>query len=254
MVAALLDVYVAAFVARCGLDRNHGQVLVDEQSVHGLLPSSVDPRARLLVTDDCGYDVPSALLPDARSGMITVCAGATRCAGLLDGHPAWRSEAATAMVCRDLNAVSAPRLTDELTVAPVQRLADDAPDGVTLTQAVAAAARADPRISDPDALEADLRALPDAFRLFAAVDSAGVVRATSGSAVFDTTATVIFVNTDPDWRRRGIAQSMTATTLRMAERSGARQAGLDASEAGMRIYLRLGFSPVTPTKRFRAVS
>jgi GNAT superfamily N-acetyltransferase len=253
VVAALLDVYVAAFVARCVLYRTHGQVLVDEQGVHGLLPSSVDPHARLLVTDDRGYDVLSALLPDARRGLITVCAGATRCAGLLDGHPAWRSAAATAMVCRDLNAVSAPRLTDELTLAPVRRLAHDAPEGVTLTQAVAAATRADPGISDPDDLKAHLRALPHAFRLFAAVDSTGVVRATSGSGVFDTTATVIFINTDPEWRRRGIALSMTATTLRMAEQSGARQAGLDASEAGMRIYLRLGFSPVTPTKRFRAV-
>ena len=60
------------------------------------------------------------------------------------------------------------------------------PDGVALTQAVAAAARADPRISDPDGLEAYLRALPHAFRLFAAVDRAGVVRATSASGVFGT--------------------------------------------------------------------
>jgi GNAT superfamily N-acetyltransferase len=158
------------------------------------------------------------------------------------------------MACRDLHAVSAPALTQELTLAPVRRLADDPPDGVTLTQAVAAAKRADPGITDPDGLAEYLGALPHEFRLFAAVDSTGVVRATSGSGVFDRTATVLFVNTDPDWRRRGIARSMAAVALRAAEQSGARQASLDASEAGTGIYLRLGFKTVTPTRRFRPAS
>ena len=47
---------------------------------------------------------------------------------------------------------------------------------------------------------------------------------------------------------------MTATALRTAAQSGARQAGLDASDAAMRLYLRLGFSAVTPTTRFRLAS
>jgi GNAT superfamily N-acetyltransferase len=251
VVAALLDVYVAAFIARCAPMRDLGRPMVDEPGVQGLLPSSADPHARLLMTDDRGYDVLTEVLPDARTGMITVCSAAARCAELLDGHPVWRSATATAMACRDLRALSAPALTDELTLAPVRRLADDPTEGVALTQAVAAAKRADPRITDPDGLAKYLEALPHEFRLFAAVDRAGVARATSGSGVFDATATVIFVNTDPDWRRRGIAQSMAAEALRTAEQSGARLAGLDASEAGKRIYLRLGFKAVTSTTRFR---
>ena len=183
--------------------------------------------------------------------MITVCAAASRCAKLIDGHPAWRSGTATTMVCPDLHAVPSVSLPGELTLRPVRRLAEDAHNGVPLTQAIAAAGRADPGITDPDALADHLRALPAAFGLFAAVDGAGVVRATSGSGTFGTTASVIFVNTDPDWRGRGIARAMTATALRAAEQSGARHAGLDASDAAVPIYLRLGFQAATPLRRFR---
>jgi ribosomal protein S18 acetylase RimI-like enzyme len=193
----------------------------------------------------------SALMPDAQAGMITVCAAAAQCTTLLDGHPAWRADRATAMICRDLHTVPPVPLASELTLRSVRRLADDAPDGVPLTQAVAAARRADPGITDPQALADYLRSLPPAFGLFAAVDDAGVVRATSGSGAFGTTASVIFVNTDPDWRRRGIAPAMTAAALRAAEQSGARHAGLDTSDAGMALYLRLGFQAATPTTRFR---
>lgn len=127
---------------------------------------------------------------------------------------------------------------------------DDAPDGASLTDAAAAARRADPEITDPQALVDYLQSLPSAFGLFTAVDDAGVVRATSGSGAFGTTASVIFVNTDPGWRRRGIALAMTATALRSAEQSGARHAGLDASDAGRELYVRLGFQAATPVTRF----
>jgi GNAT superfamily N-acetyltransferase len=231
--------------------RHSGQAMIDEPGVRGVLPSSGDPRVRLLVIDDRAYHVLSGVVADARAGMITVCAAAVRCAWLVDAHPAWRSGTATAMVCRDLRAVPAVPLPGELTLRPVRRLADDAPDGVPLTRAVAAARRADPGITDPQALADHLRGLPPAFRLSAALDRAGVVRATSGSGAFGTTASVIFVNTDPDWRRRGIAQAMTATALRAAEQAGAHHAGLDASDAGMPLYLRLGFQAATPVTRFR---
>jgi hypothetical protein len=62
---------------------------------------------------------------------------------------------------------------------------------------------------------------------------------------------VIFVNTDPDWRRLGIARAMTATAARAAKQSGARLAGLDHSDAGTQLHLRLGFEAATPTTRFR---
>ena len=48
-------VYVASFLARCGVIRHPGQPEVDEPGVHGLLPTSDNPLARLLVTEDGGY-------------------------------------------------------------------------------------------------------------------------------------------------------------------------------------------------------
>jgi ribosomal protein S18 acetylase RimI-like enzyme len=87
-------------------------------------------------------------------------------------------------------------------------------------------------------------------RLFAACDGDDVVRATSGCNVLGTAASVMFVNTDPGWRGRGIGRAMTAAALRAARDAGAAQACLDATEAGLSLYRRLGFVPVTRTTRF----
>jgi ribosomal protein S18 acetylase RimI-like enzyme len=245
-----VDVYVAAFLARCAAARRPGQAKVDGHGVHGLGPSSDDQRIRLLVTEDRGYDVLSALLENARAGIVDVFATAARCARLIDGDPAWPAETVTAMICRELETVPAVSLPGELTLRPVRRLADDAPDGVPLADAVAAAALADPRITDPQAVADFLRSLPAEMRLFAAVDGDGVVRATAGSGAFGRHASVIFVNTDPTWRGRGVGGAMTAAALRAALQSGARHAGLDATEAALRIYQRLGFEVVAPASRF----
>jgi len=95
--------------------------------------------------------------------------------------------------------------------------------------------------------------LPPTMRLFAAVDDNDVVRATSGSGTFGPQATVIFVNTHPSWRRRGIGHAMTAAALRSARTAGASQACLDASDAAIATYLRLGFETVArATQFFRA--
>jgi ribosomal protein S18 acetylase RimI-like enzyme len=224
--------------------------VLDEPGVHGLLSSSEDSRDRLLVTDDRAYDVLVALLPGIRAGMIRVFAAATRCGELVDGHPGWGSDEVTAMICRDLHSVP-PAVLPALKLRPVCRRDDNPPGGVDLQEAVAAAKLAAPGIEEPAAAFAEyLRSLPPAFRLFAAVDDAGMVRATSGSAAFGTTADVIFVNTHPEWRGRGIGQAMTAAALRAAQDRGARTACLDASEAGARIYRRLGFEAVTQVTRF----
>jgi GNAT superfamily N-acetyltransferase len=252
MDCAALDVYVAAFRARCVAMRDAGQVVVEEPGIDGLLPGCVDRRIRLLVTDDRAYDVLSALVPEARTGMITVCAAATRCITQLKLDSAWRPDTATAMICRDLRTVPSVPLPNELALRSVRRAANESRGGVPLIEAVTAAAHADPAITDPEALADYLRTLPDAFRLLAAVDDAGVVRATAGSGAFGTTASVIFVNTDREWRRRGVARAMTATALRSAREAGARDAGLDASDAGRELYLRLGFEAATPTTRFRS--
>ena len=110
---------------------------------------------------------------------------------------------------------------------------------------------ADPRIEDPPSVFADyLRSLPSTIRLFVAVDAAGVVRATSGCGAFGTQASVMFVNTDPNWRGLGIGQAMTAAALSAAQGLGAQHACLDATDAGQSIYSRLGFETVAPITRF----
>ena len=76
------------------------------------------------------------------------------------------------------------------------------------------------------------------------------VRATSGSGVFDTYANVMFVNTHPDWRHRGIGRAMTAAALRAARDSGATQACLDATAEGKAIYASLGFEAAAEATRF----
>ena len=223
---------------------------MDQWGVHGLGPLGDDRRIRLLVTEDRGYDVLAALLQDARAGMVDVFPTAARCAGLIEGDPGWRAETVTAMSCRDLQTVPAVSLPGELTLRPVRRLADDTANGVPLKDAVAAACLADPRITDPRALAAFLRSLPPAMQLFAAVDGGGGVRATAGSGAFGSHASVIFVNTVPTWRGRGVGRAMTAAALRAAVHSGARHAGLDATKAALGIYRRLGFEVVTAVTRF----
>jgi ribosomal protein S18 acetylase RimI-like enzyme len=173
----------------------------------------------------------------------------------LASHLDWTSDTVTAMVCRELQTVPTLCLPSELALRPVQRLAHDDPGCVALENAVAAAMSAAAAVGDAPEVFADhLRSLPSTFRLFAAVDRDGTVRATSGSGVFGQHATVIFVNTDPGWRGLGIGQAMTAQALRAAQRSGARQACLDASTAASSIYRRLGFETAGTLTRFRRPS
>jgi GNAT superfamily N-acetyltransferase len=245
-----LDTYVAAFRARCDCLGRPGGPEIDEPGVHGLLSADGSP-ARLLVTDDRAHDLLAALLPEVRAGMIGVVAAATRCLGLVKSDPAWTGSTVTAMVCRDLGKIPFSPLPTGLTLRPVRRLVGDAPAGVPLEDAVAAAMSADPRIKDgPQAFADYLRSLPPTFRLFAAVESNNAVRATSGSGVFDTYANVMFVNTDRDWRRRGIGRAMTGAALRAARDSGATRACLDATADGRAIYALLGFEVAAQVTRF----
>lgn len=92
----------------------------------------------------------------------------------------------------------------------------------------------------PNTLEASLRAAPEPMRLFAAVAEDGAVGGTSGCIISVGWTTVIFVDTDPEWQRRGIGAAMTAVALAAARESGAARAILDASDAALSMYRRLG--------------
>jgi ribosomal protein S18 acetylase RimI-like enzyme len=247
----LADAYAAAFAARCELMRTPAEQVLDEPGLLGLTTPTGRPGTRILVVDDRARSRLAGLLPHVRGGTITVFAAARRCVELLDRDPAWAPSSATAMVCRDLRSVPDLPLPEALTVVPVRRLPGDAPAGVALLDAAALAIRA---AADPgesaDQLADYLRSLPPAFRFFAAVDRTGAVRATAGGGVFGPEATVLFVNTDREWRHRGIGRAMTAAALRGALDAGAGRACLDASDAGVGLYEGLGFEPATQVARF----
>ncbi|HEV7204250.1 MAG TPA: GNAT family N-acetyltransferase [Jatrophihabitans sp.] len=248
MTASATEVYLAAMVARCDRMQQADSRRVDEPGLHGLL-SATGPLTRLLVTDDRALAPLVELLPHVPAGSINVLATAPRCTGLLGTTSGWRPNPTTAMVRRDLDTVPALGLPSELTLRRVRRTADDPVDGVPLADAVAVAARADSSIPDPGELATYLSSLP-AIGLFAAVDGAGTARATSGYGVFGTYASVIFVDTDPGWQRRGIGSAMTAAALRAAAGAGACRASLDASDVALPIYRRLGFEEVGPLTQF----
>ena len=235
-----VDVYRSAFVARCEAVREPGQSNVDAPGIC----SPADHR---------------------RPGPRPARRAAARCQGRNDHHlrggpsvpGARRRPDDVDLRCAHGDGLprsprrAPPALPAGLTLRPVRRSAGERPDGVPLEDAVAAVLRANPTMDDPaETFAAYLRSLPSSVRLLCAVDREGVVRATSGSSPFGAEARVFFVNTDPDWRRRGIGQGMTAAALLAARRSGARRACLDASDAGRSIYSRLGFETVSQTVRF----
>lgn len=219
--------------------------------MHGLTSVADVSAVHLLVTDDRALDDLAALLPTVRTGRVDVFAEAPRCLELVHRELGWGSTSSTAMACPDLSVVPEPVLTDELTLRPVRRTADDAADGVPLEEAMAVALSADPTTDEsPAALTAHVRAFPFDVRIFAAVDRSGTARATAGVGVLGAQAIVLLVSTHPAWRRRGTGRAMTATALHAARAAGAEQACLDASEIGISTYRRLGFETVARTTRF----
>ena len=196
----------------------------------------------LLVPDDQSYEELAAVLPTLTGGTITIAAAARRCTELVRSTAGWSDgKAVTAMVCRDLRTTPALKLPAGLTVRPVE----------DLDAAAAVAMRADATLNGPlEAFTGYLRSLAGTVRLLEAVDSSGAVRATSGTRVFGTEASVFFVNTDPECQRRGIGRAMTAAALTAARDLGATRASLQASAAGARIYVSLGFEDAGPWTQF----
>ena len=243
MLGPAADTYAAVFDSRCAAGGDSGAQRVDGPGVRGLVSFDAASQTQLLVLDDQAFNVLDAVLPLASPGTIRVCQTARRCAELLQQDARWSAKPVTAMVCHDLRTVPEPSLPAGLSLRAVRRVPDDPPGGVPLIDAVTAAeGAAAPRDVIVDDLVTYLTSLPTGSRIFAAVDGDGMVRGTSASRTLLTDAYVFFVNTDPDWRRRGVGLSMTAAALRSAVSTGARRASLDASGPGVALYRRLGFT------------
>lgn len=245
----LSDIYLRTFltVSRAGAKVHHR--LFESGPLLGTVGTSDQPDGRLLVTSD---DAIQTLMEigDPWGFYLEADASANRCVDHLVGLGRYGTSAATAMV-RDLAGLGIPPLDSTL------RLMSATPGGtdgtVPLIAAVEANLRSDP-IEDltPAAFTSYLGSIPGGAFLVA-VDSAGTVRATAGSTVFENAARVFFVSTDPEWRGRGIGTAMTAAALSHATDRGATHACLAASAAGRPIYERLGFEPVGELMLFERI-
>jgi ribosomal protein S18 acetylase RimI-like enzyme len=211
--------------------------------MRGVVLLGEERAIRLLVTDDRGYDGLVREVVGAREGVVVVFDRARRCRDFLLSRPGWcRDRPVTAMVLADVHAVPAATLPGGLVLRSVRRLVAESPKAVRLEDAVAVAIASDAGITEtPTEFARFLRGLPPSVRLFAAVDDAGVVRATSGFELVGEYARIFFVNTEPSWRRRGIGRAMTLEALRSAGSSGARRAFLHATDDGASVYRQIGF-------------
>ena len=239
--------YAAAFQRQAASLVRAGDGLIDHDGLLGFGGTRAWPEARLLVTDDKALAVLREMLPSISAGTIKVLDTAPGCRALLDRTLSWARESVTAMVCLDLDAVPDLPIPDGLALHPVLRSPADGTLGIPLADAAAyLLAQADAAAGPPlDRFIRYLGSLPPRVRLFAAVDESGIVRATSASEATDDDARVFFVTTHPSCRGRGIGTAMTAAALRDAARSGSRRASLESTRAGVGIYTRLTFEPVS---------
>jgi ribosomal protein S18 acetylase RimI-like enzyme len=249
--AAASDVYRAAFVARQSHEFGAHSVEPIAPGMHGCVTAGGDRIVRLLVTDDRAYRRLTTEATAAR-GEVSVFERAPRCDELLRGRPDWTADRpATAMVLRNLQAVTDAKLPDGLVLRAVDRLGPYALNGVPLPDAAAVALASDPGITEPaDEFARYLMGLPSSVRLFAAVDDVGIAHATAGVGVSGEYARIFFVNTEPAWRRRGVGHAMTVEALRAAASAGARHAFLNATDDGVSLYLRIGFEPAGRLTRY----
>lgn len=248
-----VEQYVDAFRLRVRANARPGQRIVDEPGLVALLGTDADALdGRVLVSDDRAVDVLADHLPTVFARVVTVLARAEVCHRLMADQPGYRAEPSTAMVCDDLASIAEPDLCCGLVLQRVSQHDTPAPGAVTLEDAAAAAMRADAGAAPADSLDGFvgyLRSVPHAHYL-AAVDEGGAVRATAATALWGDAAGVFFVDTDRDWRGRGIGTAMTAASLRDAARLGARTAILDSSRLGLSVYRRLGFDAVSDITMF----
>lgn len=249
----LLPTFVDGFRERLLASRKPGQELLDEPGLLALLGTSPELLdGRVLVTDDRAAGVLHDRVADLSARVVNVFAGAERCAATLAAEAGYRHEPAVAMVHARLAAIDEIDLPDGLTIRPVSTASRATPHEVLLEAAAEAAMRSDPGaapMADLAGFVGYLRSVPNAHYVVA-TDDEGNVRATAAAAVFGSTTSVYFVNTDPAWRRRGVGAAITAAALRRAAGAGAERAVLDSSALGRPIYRRLGFQVVSETSLF----
>jgi len=245
-----VSVYVAAFRRRAIFAARSWGTAFDDPGLVGL--EQADGRVSLLVVDDRALTPLAGLLGREPQGVIRVLPAASRSRAMLEAQPRWAKESLTAMVCRDLAAVPDVALPEGVGLHPVSLDPGGADGSVDLVAVTAMVVQADPAAvgENPEHMAASLRAVRPAPVFLAAVDSSGAVRATSGCRVFGHDASILFINTHQDWRRRGIGRSMTAAALHAARSAGATCAGLDATSAGASIYLSVGFESAGPMAEF----
>jgi hypothetical protein len=243
-------IFAEAFLRRARFATQSGGTLFDDPGLVGLQQG--DRRVSLLVVDDQALEPLATLLEREPQGVIRVLPAASRCRAILEAQPRWGTESLTAMVCRDLVAVPDVPLPESVALRPVSLVPGAAEGLVDLVEVTAMVVEADPAAAgeDPERMAASLRAVRPAPRFYAAVDSSGAVRGTSSCRVFERDASIFFINTHQDWRRRGIGRSMTAAALHAARDGGATCACLDATEAGASIYLSVGFESAGPMAEF----
>ncbi len=254
MTRPLVDIYVAADVARHSREPTGRRDTLIEPGIHGLVSRDEGQPVHLLALDDRGYDRLVAHVRSARGGVVAVFDTASRCEAFVRDQPGWRADRpTTAMVPSDIGtAAVGSTLPNGLALRSVKRLGNEVPDAVPLEEAVALVIASDPGLTElPEAFAELLRGLPSSVQLFAAVDEQRVARATSGCDVFAEYARLFFVNTEPAWRRRGIGRTMTAEALRAAASSGARRGILDSTDAGVSVYSGLGFEVAGRLTRYR---
>lgn len=210
----------------------------------GLLGLSRDGgrRVSLLVLDDRALPGLHRVLRGGPSGVISVLDAALRSREMLGAAGGWSAKAVELMVSRDLAGTPTVALPAGLKLNRVGIESDGSQSAADLLSAARLVVRADPTVSESaEALATYLRHLSPPPSMLAAVDAHKAVRATAGYRVTGPDATVLLVNTDPAWRRRGVGRAMTAAALQAAAAAGAASACLSAREAGASIYRSLGF-------------
>ena len=126
MVGTAVDFYSAAFVARHSHKPASDPVPLSEPGIRGVVTGDEKRIIRLLLLDDRGYGRLATEVAVAQQGVAHVFERASRCDALLRGQSGWTADRpSTAMVLRDIHAVSIATLPDGLILRPVKRLACD---------------------------------------------------------------------------------------------------------------------------------